>query len=235
MALFGEKYGDIVQTVQIPNFSHELCGGTHVKATGEIGLFVITSESSIASGVRRIEATTGSRAVELALNTHDTLQGLNELLNTQTDQLKEKVKALLEDKKKLEKELVKSATSKLDSDIDSILAQTENVNSLTILAYKTQDVQADQLKEFSDRIRDKAKSIVALLVSQIDDKLNFVCIVTDDLVADKKLHAGNIVREVAKVADGGGGGRPNLATAGGKDISKIDAAIDRFKEIIANS
>jgi len=235
MALFGEKYGDIVRTVHIPNFSLELCGGTHVRATGEIGLFVITSESSVASGVRRIEAITGTQAVEFTLNAHDTIQGLNELLNTQSDQLIEKVKALQEEKKKLDKELAKSASSKLTSDIDSILAQTENVNGITILIYKTQNAQTDQLKELSDRLREKAKSIAALLISQSDDKLNYVCMVTDDLVKDKKLNAGNIIREVAQVAGGGGGGRPNLATAGGKDTSKTEASIEKFKEVLKNS
>ena len=235
MALFGEKYGDIVRTVHIPNFSLELCGGTHVRATGEIGIFVITSESSIASGVRRIEAITGTRAVEFALNAHDTLQSLSTLLNAQSDQLIEKVKVLQDEKKKLEKDIAKTANSKLTSDIDSLLAQTESVNGITILTFKTENVQADQLKELSDRIREKVKSIAALLVSQTDDKLNFVCMVTDDLVKDKQLNAGNIIREVAKVAGGSGGGRPNLATAGGKDISKIDASIDKFKEILKNS
>jgi alanyl-tRNA synthetase len=235
MALFGEKYDDIVRTVHIPNFSLELCGGTHVRATGEIGLFVITSESSIASGVRRIEAITGTKAIEFALNAHDVLQSLNELFNTQSDQLIEKIKVLQEEKKKLEKELAKTASSQLTSDIDSILAQSETVKGITILTYKTQNVQIDQLKELGDHIRDKAKSIVALLISQYDDKLNFVCMITDDLVKNKHLNAGNIIREVAKVAGGGGGGRQNLATAGGKDTSKIDASIDKFKEILSNS
>jgi alanyl-tRNA synthetase len=235
MALFGEKYGDIVRTVHIPNFSLELCGGTHVRATGEIGLFVITSESSIASGVRRIEAITGTKAIEFALNAHDVLQSLNELFNTQSDQLIEKIKVLQEEKKKLEKELAKTASSQLTSDIDSILAQSETVKGITILTYKTQNVQIDQLKELGDHIRDKAKSIVALLISQYDDKLNFVCMITDDLVKNKHLNAGNIIREVAKVAGGGGGGRQNLATAGGKDTSKIDASINKFKEILSNS
>jgi len=232
MALFGEKYGDIVRTVHIPNFSLELCGGTHVRATGEIGLFMITSEASIASGVRRIEAITGTRAVEFALTAHDTLLDLNEVLNAQTDQLVEKVKILQEDKKKLEKENAKTASSKLSSDIDSVLAQTESINDITVLTFKTENIQADQLKELSDRIRDKVKSIAVLLVSQNDDKLNFVCMITDDLVENRKLHAGNIVREVAQITGGGGGGRPNLATAGGKDINKTDAAIDKFKEIL---
>ncbi|MBN1406669.1 MAG: alanine--tRNA ligase [Calditrichaceae bacterium] len=232
MALFGEKYGDIVRTVQVPGFSLELCGGTHVRATGEIGIFVITSESGIASGVRRIEAITGTRAVEYALNAHDTLLSLNELLNSQSDQLIKKVKILQEEKRKLEKEIAKSASSKLTSDINSILAQTEMINGITTLTYKTENVQANQLKELSDQIRDKVKSIAALLLSQTDDKINFVCMVTDDLVEDKQLNAGNIVREVAKVAGGGGGGRPNFATAGGKDISKIDASIEKFKEVL---
>ena len=232
MALFGEKYGDIVRTVNIPNFSLELCGGTHVKATGEIGLFLVTSESGIASGVRRIEAITGTKAFEFALNAHDVLQGLNSLLNVQDNQLVDKVQNLLEDKKKLEKELAKTTASKLSSDIEGILAHAGTINGVPTLIYNTKDLQTDQLKEFSDRIREKAGSIIALLISQNDGKLNFVCMITDDLVKSKKLHAGNIVREVAQVTGGSGGGRPNLATAGGKDISKVNAAIDKFKTLI---
>ncbi|MEJ2052571.1 MAG: alanine--tRNA ligase, partial [Calditrichaceae bacterium] len=234
MALFGEKYGDVVRTVQIPGFSLELCGGTHVGATGEIGLFIITSESSIASGVRRIEAITGSKAAEFAVNANTTIQGLTELLNSRSDELAEKVSELVEHKKKLEKELNKTATAKLTGDIDSILNNSEIINSIPALIYQTENVQADQLKQLSDRIREKGQSIAALLIAKNDNKLNFVCMVTDDLVSSKKLHAGNIIKEVAKAAGGGGGGRPALATAGGKDTTKINAAADKFRTLLNN-
>jgi alanyl-tRNA synthetase len=234
MALFGEKYGDVVRTVQIPGFSLELCGGTHVGATGEIGLFIITSESSIASGVRRIEAITGSKAAEFAVNANTTIQGLTELLNSRSDELAEKVSELVEHKKKLEKELNKTATAKLTGDIDSILNNSEIINGIPALIYQTENVQADQLKQLSDRIREKGQSIAALLIAKNDNKLNFVCMVTDDLVSSKKLHAGIIIKEVAKAAGGGGGGRPALATAGGKDTTKINAAADKFRTLLNN-
>ena len=233
MALFGEKYADIVRTVAIPNYSLELCGGTHVRSTGEIGLFLIVSESSIASGVRRIEAITGSKAVAYLQHARDTLQQLNSLLNTQDEHVPEKVRLLIEENRKLEKQVVREATTKLTSHIDSVLANSETINGINTVLYQAGAIPVEQLKELGDKIRESSKATIALLTSEQEDKLNFVCIVSDDLVRSKKANASDLVREVARVAGGGGGGRPHLATAGAKGTAKRDEALKAFKDIIA--
>ena len=232
MALFGEKYGDVVRTVSIPGFSLELCGGTHVRATGEIGVFLIQTESSISSGVRRIEALTGHAAVDYLLNARDRLTRLGQLLNAKEDAIADRVNELLEQKKALTKELGRLSAMQLFAQVDQILASAEEHNDKRVFTFHTKDVDMNQLKELGDRIRTKATATVGLISCENDGKLNFVCIVSDDLVQAKTLNAGQLVREVAKVAGGGGGGRPHLATAGAKDVSKLQAAIERFKELV---
>jgi alanyl-tRNA synthetase len=233
MALFGEKYGDIVRTIKIGDFSFELCGGTHVKATGEIGVFIILSESGIASGVRRIEAITGEAAVDFILQNKKTLQQLSALLNAQEHELADKTEQLLNEKRQLEKELEKLKAGALQSGVDEWLQQAETINGVRVVVREMKDVDGNQLKALGDRIREKGKNVAALLIAKNKDKLNLVCVVGDDLIKEKKLHAGNIVREVARQVGGGGGGRPHLATAGGKDVDKKDKAIAKFKELIA--
>lgn len=233
MALFGEKYSDIVRTVAIPNYSLELCGGTHVRSTGEIGLFLIVSESGIASGVRRIEAITGSKAVAYLQRSRDILQQLNGLLNTNDEQIAEKVRLLIEENKKLEKQLARETTSKLASTIDSLLAIAETINGIKMVTYKAGAIPVVQLKELGDKIREASRETIALLISEQEDKLNFVCVVSDDLVGSKKANASDLVREVARIAGGGGGGRPHLATAGAKGTAKRDEALKAFREIVA--
>ena len=233
MALFGEKYADIVRTVAIPNYSLELCGGTHVRSTGEIGLFLIVSESSIASGVRRIEAISGSKAVAYLQRARDTLQQLNSVLNTQDEHVLEKVRLLIEENKKLEKQLVRETTTKLASHIDSVLAKAETINGINTIVYQAGAIPVEQLKELGDKIRESSKATIALLTSEQEDKLNFVCIVSDDLVSSKKANASDLVKEVARVAGGGGGGRPHLATAGAKGTAKLVEAQKAFKDIVA--
>ncbi len=233
MALFGEKYGEIVRTIKIGDFSFELCGGTHVKATGEIGVFIILSESGIASGVRRIEAITGEAAVDFILQNKKTLQQLSALLNAKEHELADKTEQLLNEKRQLEKELEKLKAGALQSGVDEWLQQAETINGVRVVVREMKDVDGNQLKALGDRIREKGKNVAALLIAQNQDKLNLVCVVGDDLIKGKKLHAGNIVREVARQVGGGGGGRPHLATAGGKDVDKKDKAIAKFKELIA--
>ncbi|MCX6150807.1 MAG: alanine--tRNA ligase [Ignavibacteriales bacterium] len=223
LMFFGDKYGDKVNVVQFGEYSMEFCGGTHVKNTSQIGLLKIVSESSIASGVRRIEAVTG-RGVEL-------------YINQLTEEIKkEEAKAihLLEEKKKLEKELAElSLESKLEI-ISEILGEPNNIRGLKIYTGKVDALNMDELKSFGDELRSKMKEGVGVLISEIEGKVGIVCVVSDGLIKEKKLTAGKIVGEIAKIVGGAGGGRPHLATAGGKDVTKIDEALHKVEEIVLN-
>jgi alanyl-tRNA synthetase len=232
IALFGEKYDDIVRTVEVPGFSLELCGGTHVKRTGQIGLFVIVYEGSIAAGVRRIEALTGREAVKYLQNARNQLISMSELLNTNYSDLTEKLKELLENRKQIEKELEKVSSQMLSGDLQNILDQAEKINGINVISYAPKNSTMPQLKELGDQIRNKSKETVALLGTINDDKISFVCVVTDDLIKSKGLKAGDLIKKVAKVVNGGGGGNPHMATAGGKDISKFNEAMAEIKKII---
>ncbi|MGD9489530.1 MAG: alanine--tRNA ligase [Calditrichaceae bacterium] len=234
MALFGEKYGDIVRTVKIGDFSLELCGGTHVRSTGEIGTFIITNEGGIASGVRRIEAITGEKAVQYIQKLRSNMQQLNNLLNAKDDEIPEKVAGLIEQRKNMEKELVKESSARMLSNVDNLIQQSEEINGISVIIREIPDVQMDQLKDLGDTIREKSKMTAALFATKNEDKINFVCVVTDDLIKERKLKAGDLIREVAKIAGGGGGGRPHLATAGGKDISKLDEAFKKFRAMVSS-
>ncbi len=233
MALFGEKYGDVVRTIKIDDFSFELCGGTHVQATGEIGVFIILYEAGIAAGVRRIEAITGEKAVAYIQNSKHILQQLSDTLNASNDELLPKVEQLLNEKRQLEKELQKARAARLQAGVDELLAQAQTVNGLNLLIHEFTDVNMDQLKSLGDKLREKAKNLVALLITENEQKLNMVCVVSDDLIQSKKLNAGNLVREVSKQVGGGGGGRPHLATAGGKQVQNKDKAIQYLKKLLS--
>ncbi|MDD3557217.1 MAG: alanine--tRNA ligase, partial [Melioribacteraceae bacterium] len=223
MMFFGDKYGDKVNVVQFGDFTLEFCGGTHVNNTSEIGLFKIISESSIASGIRRIEAVTG--------------RGVEEYIRKQENRIQKsevRINELLEEKKKLEKELSRLQLEEKLGGIDQIISDSEEVNGINIFKGKVEVAGIDELKSLGDELRNKMKSGVGLLIAQIEDKVQMVCVVSDDLVKEKKVLAGKIVGEAAKIVGGGGGGRPHMATAGGKDVDKIDEALKVFPEIIKN-
>jgi len=232
IALFGEKYDDIVRTVEVPDFSLELCGGTHVKRTGQIGLLVITYEGSIAAGVRRIEALTGREAVKYLQAARNQLNEMSELLNTNYSELTEKVKELLDNRRQIEKELEKVSSKMLSGDLQNILDNAEKINGINVISYAPQNSTLPQLKELGDQIRNKSKETVAVLGTINDDKISFVCVVTDDLIKSKGLKAGDLIKKVAKVVNGGGGGNPHMATAGGKDVSKFNEAMAEIKKLI---
>lgn len=222
MMFFGDKYGDKVNVVQFGDYTMEFCGGTHVHNSSQMGLFKIISESSIASGVRRIEAVTG--------------KGVEEYIKKQEGRLQkseDRINELLEEKKKLEKEIAKLQLEEKLGGIDNIISNPEEVNGLNLYKGKVEVTGMDELKSMGDELRNKMKSGVGLLIAQVEDKVQMVCVVSDDLVKDKKVMAGKIVGKVAKLVGGGGGGRPHMATAGGKDVNKIDEALDQFGEIVS--
>ena len=222
LMFFGDKYGDKVNVVQFGEFSKEFCGGTHVKNSSQIGLFKIISESSISSGVRRIEAVTGL--------------GVENYIDTQINHIKkseEKIAELIDEKKKLEKEISELRLQSKMGQLDSVLTKPIDLNGIKIYKAELNAENMDELKSFGDELRNKTKGAVGVLISQIDDKAAIVCIVTDDLIKEKKLSAGKIVGELAKIVGGGGGGRPHLATAGGKDTSQIPQALESVEKVVS--
>ena len=222
LMFFGDKYGDRVNVVQFGDFSKEFCGGTHVKNSSEIGLFKIMSESSISSGVRRIEAVTGL--------------GVENYIDSQINHIKqseEKIAELIDEKKKLEKEISELKLQNKLGQLDSVISRPRDLNGIKIYKAEINAENMDELKSFGDELRNKSKGAVGVLISRIDNKAAIVCVVTDDLIKGKKLSAGKIVGELAKIVGGGGGGRQHLATAGGREVSKIPQALKSVEEVIS--
>jgi alanyl-tRNA synthetase len=233
-ALFGEKYGAIVRTISIGDketFSYELCGGTHVEQTGDIGLFLITYEGSIAAGVRRIEAVTGWEAYELARERMNILDSTNHFLGTAPAELLNKVRNLSDSLTAAEKEIENLRTQLVASDFDEKLDQTEEIEGIPVLKALLPNADMDTLREMADKFRQKYPSGVTVLASEQDGKPILIAAVTDDLV-QRGLHAGNLVKQAARVVGGGGGGRPTLAQAGGKDPEKLAEALDQVQVYI---
>ena len=232
MALFGEKYGDIVRVVNIKDCSVELCGGTHVNNVAEIGLFKIVSEAGVASGVRRIEAITGKLAYDNVNIVEKTLNKAASLLKSRNNEVVEKIEALLTQVKTLEQQLAVANSKMAQETASELLATAIDVNGVTIVNAEVEIEDMDGLRNLADLLRDKLTVGVIVLGAKIaDDKVNFVVMATKDAVA-KGIHAGNIIKETAKVAGGGGGGRPDMAQAGGKNPKKITEALTMATEVI---
>ena len=223
LMFFGDKYGDFVNVVQFGDFTMEFCGGTHVKNSSQIGLFKIVSESSIASGVRRIEAVTG--------------KGVENYIFNQIEQVKkseDKIAELLDEKKKLEKDISEFKLKEKLGQLDSVLNDSTELQGLKIFKSKVNADNMDELKSFGDELRNKIKNGIGVLFAEMNGKVGIVCVVSDDLIKEKKLSAGKIVGSLAKLVGGGGGGRPHLATAGGKDVDKIPNALNKVEEIVSS-
>ena len=228
-ALFGEKYESVVRTISIGDatpFSYELCGGTHVDETGDIGLFLITYEGSIAAGVRRIEAVTGWQAYQLARQRMNTLDNINRLLGTAPNETVAKIDQMEESLNSLEKENEKLRSNLVAKDFEEKLSNVVEINGVPVLKTILPDASVDVLRNMADKFRSQYSSGVAVLASDQDGKPILIAAVTNDLVK-KGLHAGNLVKQVAAVVGGGGGGKPTLAQAGGKDSSKLAEALDQ--------
>ena len=229
MALFGEKYGEQVRTVTIGAdnpYSYELCGGTHVDETGMIGLFLIKSESSAAAGVRRIEAVTGRGAFELVQRRFRTLKQAAAVLTTSVDEAPEKAGQVVDELDETRKQLVQMRQELVAEAFNRSLEKVPEVNGVPVLAAVLANANVDTLRQMADRFRQRYASGVVVLGCVVEDKPSLIAAVTDDLVK-RGLSAGDLVKEAAAVMGGSGGGRPNMAQAGGKDASKIGEAIDK--------
>jgi alanyl-tRNA synthetase len=229
---FGDKYGSRVRVVTIdPAFSVEFCGGTHVVNTADIGLVKITTEGSIQSGVRRVEAVTGSTADEILFRRYEEIERLSKRLGVSDRELYAKIESLLEERKQLEKELGQLRLAASSQGIDSLLSSSTERGGVRIVAGRVDAADLDVLKSLGDDLRNRLRSNgVGVLGAEIDGKAQFVCVVTDDLTG--ALPAGKIVGAIAKIVGGGGGGKAHLATAGGKDVAKLDDALEQAPDIV---
>jgi alanyl-tRNA synthetase len=235
MALFGEKYGDRVRQVIVPGVSRELCGGTHVRATGEIGPFVIVSESAVAAGTRRVEALTGPSALRHIRNERDLLGRLAGRLQSGRQQVEEKLEGLLDERDRLQREIERLR----DEERRAALGGTgssgggiEEVDGIQLLVQRVPAATVGDMRQAADLVRGKLGSGVAILAADVGGKASFLVLVTPDLVKAKRFRADELVREVAAVAGGSGGGKPDLALAGAKDVGKIDEALEHGRSVV---
>ncbi len=230
MALFSDKYGDIVRVVEIPGFSIELCGGTHVESTGEIGLFNIESESGISSGVRRIVATTGHKSLEYVNSLEEKFSAIFTLLKTDENNVVEILKKYISEAKEAYKEKEQLQNKLLKLEMETIFDDIEEISGIKVLIKDFTEKSIDDLKEIVDRGKEKMGSGIIILGSDTEEKAVFVAGVTKDLTG--KIKAGDIVRTAAQIAGGNGGGRPDFAQAGGKNGSAVKDAVSKAKGYI---
>ena len=233
MALFGEKYGETVRVVQMGEFSTELCGGTHVSNTSSVGSFKIISENGIAAGVRRIEALTSNGLMEYYKEMEKELIKAAKIAKTTPDNLVNRIESLLDEIKSLHSENEKLKSKLANDALGDVMNQVKEVNGTKLLAVKLDDVDMNGLRNLGDQLKEKLGDGVIVLVSQFDGKVNLMVCATDSAV---KLgaHSGNLIKEVASLIGGGGGGRPNMAQAGGKNPAGIDAMLEKVEEVLAN-
>ncbi|PAW95706.1 hypothetical protein CKK33_14230 [Mucilaginibacter sp. MD40] len=231
-ALFGEKYGEYVRVITFDdNFSKELCGGTHVRATGQVGYFKITAENAVAAGVRRIEAITGIAAETYINEQSHLLQQVKDLLKNPKDVAKS-IESLLEENAKLKKEIEKSILEKSSGLKDELAKKAQEINGVNFIAERVDLPNADAVKNLAYNLKDIVPNLYLVLAAEINGKPNITVMIANNLVKEKDLHAGNIVKELAKEVKGGGGGQPFYATAGGSDASGIDNALQKAKSFI---
>jgi alanyl-tRNA synthetase len=224
MALFGEKYGDQVRVVQVPGFSKELCGGTHVARTGEIGICKIVAEGSISAGVRRIEAVTGDGALARFEETAGSLRRLAELMRVPESELVEQVEKALEQRRAMERQLEQLKAKVAQAQLSGLEEQARTVKGVRVLAARADGLDRQQMRALADSLRNRWKTAVIVLASAEDSNVAIVSAVTKDLTT--KVHAGRLAGAVAQAVGGKGGGRPDMAEAGGKDASRLGAALE---------
>jgi len=232
-ALFGEKYGDTVRVISVGDFSKELCGGTHARAAGDIGLFKIVSEGGIAAGVRRIEALTGGNAIRTIHEQEQTIRSIADLLKSEPGKVETRIQKLIEQQKELEKEMA-TLQSRLNSERSGdLIDQAQEINGIKVLAARTDGLDGKKMREMADQLRDKLASGVIILGGENDGKAALLVAVTSDLT--DRLQAGTIIRSLAEQVGGRGGGRPELAQAGGSEPKNLDKALSSATELVAAS
>jgi len=230
-ALFGEKYGDTVRVVEMGEFSRELCGGCHVKATGDIGQFRIISESSIAAGVRRIVAYTGEAAEIHTRQEAHIVETFREQLNVAPEELANRLTQVLEERRSLERELKAMRRGSVGGDAEALLAKARAFQGITLVTGMVETESMDDLRALADALRQKMKPGIALVGAIINDKASLLCAVSDDLVR-QNIKAGDIINKVAALAEGRGGGPPHMATAGAKNAAKLPHALEQAPGLI---
>ncbi|NLB51947.1 MAG: alanine--tRNA ligase [Syntrophomonadaceae bacterium] len=230
IALFGEKYGDEVRVVKIDDYSMELCGGTHVKNTGQIGLFRILSEASIGSGLRRIEAVTGSYAFNYLRQAETNLKKAAGQLKTTVSEVNDRIEALNKTLKEKDREIDNLKAKLSNASSGDILNKAVSINGVNLLFEEVAYEDANLLRQNAEMLKDKLGTAVVMLGAVIDEKVSLVCFISKDLV-EKGLHAGKLIGLAAKITGGGGGGRPDMAQAGGRDTSKLTDALAAAREM----
>jgi alanyl-tRNA synthetase len=230
LAFFGEKYGERVRVLKMGNFSTELCGGTHVSRTGDIGLFKLKAEAGVASGVRRVEATTGEGALEWIRQREQILKEISGILKGTEEDAADKLAKLLAQQHELEKKLAQLQSTLAGSQSDDILSRARRLNGVSVVASRVEGVDDKGLRELADQLRDKLRPAVVVLGAIQGERVALLAAVSKE--ATKHYHAGNIIKQIAPLVGGGGGGRPDFAQAGGKDPTRLDEALQKVYELI---
>jgi alanyl-tRNA synthetase len=231
MALFGEKYGQRVRVIRIGDFSTELCGGTHLDQTGQIGLLKVTTEGAVASGVRRVEAVAGPAAMAAVARQERTLREAAEILRIAPHEVPQRLRKLMDEQRALEKQLLEMEARLARSRADDLVAAARQVNGVAVVSGRVDGLEADALRALVDRLRERLGSGVVCVGSVVDGRVHLVAAVTKDLT--RRFHAGKLVQEVAKAAGGSGGGRPDLGQAGAKDPDRLDQALTLVDTFLA--
>ncbi|MEE8583861.1 MAG: alanine--tRNA ligase [Acidobacteriota bacterium] len=231
MALFGEKYQQQVRVVQVPGFSLELCGGTHVQRTGDIGIFHITAESSISAGVRRVEAVTGEGALGHLLANVDLVERLTGQLNTRPDNLSESVERMAGQLKKANRQVEKLQLKLAQAESGDARSQARHINGIAVVSQQVEKLDRNALRQLADQMRNQLGSGVVVLGTPSNGRVSLVAMVSKDLT--DRIQAGALIREVAQLVEGGGGGKPEMAEAGGKDASKLPEALEHVYRFVS--
>ena len=231
MALFDEKYGEKVRVVSCGNTSIELCGGTHLSNTGQVGCFKLVSESGVASGVRRIEAITGLAVLKAEKKNENLCKETASVLKCKTDNLKEKAVSITEELKTVKKELDEFKQAAMGSRADDLVKNAKDINEIKLITAKFDGYSVDDLRNITDDVKKIADNVVIVLAAVNEPKVNFVVSISDKLV-EEGLHAGKMIKDIAKTCGGGGGGKADMAQAGGKDSSKVDEALALAENLI---